>query len=68
MRYMVIPNDPERDTDAVNLTDAKARLSELVDWVEAGASIDNPPRGKPVARLTTVSQPRKPIDLRCCNR
>lgn len=48
--------------DAINLADAKARLSELVDRVEAGDSIDITRRGKPVARLTTVAKPRKRID------
>ncbi len=48
--------------DAVNLAEAKAHLSELVDRVEAGASIDITRRGKPVARLTAVVTPRKPID------
>lgn len=48
--------------DAINLADAKAHLSELVDRVEAGDSIDITRRGKPVARLTAVTRPRKPID------
>lgn len=48
--------------DAINLADAKAHLSELVDRVEAGDSIDITRRGKPVARLTSVVRPRKPID------
>lgn len=48
--------------DAINLADAKAHLSELVDRVEAGDSIDITRRGKPVARLTSVARPRKPID------
>ncbi|TIX46077.1 MAG: type II toxin-antitoxin system Phd/YefM family antitoxin [Mesorhizobium sp.] len=48
--------------DAVNLADAKAHLSELVDRVEAGDSIDITRRGKPVARLTAVTRPRKRID------
>lgn len=47
---------------AVNLADAKAHLSELVDRVEAGDSIDITRRGKPVARLTAATGPRKPID------
>lgn len=47
---------------AINLADAKAHLSELVDRVEAGDSIDITRRGKPVARLTTVITPRKAID------
>lgn len=48
--------------DAINLADAKAHLSELVDRVEAGDSIDITRRGKPVARLTAIAAPRKPIN------
>jgi len=48
--------------DAINLADAKAHLSELVDRVEVGASIDITRRGKPVARLTAVARPRKRVD------
>lgn len=47
---------------AINLADAKTRLSELVDRAEAGDSIEITRRGKPVARLTTVARPRKRID------
>ena len=49
--------------DTVNLADAKAHLSELVDRVEAGDSIDITRRGKPVARLTAVARPRRRVDL-----
>ena len=49
--------------DVINLADAKAHLSELIDRVEAGDSIDITRRGKPVARLTTVARPRKRIDM-----
>jgi len=48
--------------DSINLAGAKAHLSELVDRVEAGESIDITRRGKPVARLTAVARPRKRID------
>ena len=48
--------------DAVNLADAKAHLSELIDRVEAGDSVDITRRGKPVARLTAAARPRKRID------
>ena len=48
--------------DAISLADAKAHLSVLIDRVEAGDSIDITRRGKPVARLTAVAKPRKPID------
>lgn len=46
----------------ISLADAKAHLSELVDRVEAGDSIDITRRGKAVARLTAVANPRKRID------
>lgn len=48
--------------DTISLVDAKTHLSELVDRVEAGESIDITRRGKPVARLTAVAKPRKRID------
>jgi prevent-host-death family protein len=47
----------------VNLADAKAHLSELVDRVQAGDTIDITRCGQPVARLTAVARPRKRIDL-----
>jgi prevent-host-death family protein len=49
--------------DVINLADAKAHLSELVDRVEAGGSIAITRRGKPVARLTAVATPRKRIEI-----
>ncbi|BBF93987.1 type II toxin-antitoxin system Phd/YefM family antitoxin [Blastochloris tepida] len=49
--------------DAISLADAKAHLSELVDRVEAGESIDITRRGKPVARLTAAAKRRQPVDL-----
>ncbi len=49
--------------DAVSLADAKAHLSELVDRIEAGETIAITRRGKPVARLSAIETPRKPIDL-----
>ena len=46
----------------ITLAEAKAHLSELVDRVEAGDSIDITRRGKPVARLTAPARPRKRVD------
>lgn len=46
----------------VNLADAKAHLSELVDRVEGGESIEITRWGKPVARLTAARERRKPVD------
>ena len=47
---------------SINLADAKAHLSELVDRVAAGDSVEITRRGKPVAQLTAVARPRKPVD------
>jgi len=49
--------------DSVNLADAKARLSELVEKAEAGEVIQIMRRGKPVAQLTAVSQKRQKLDV-----
>lgn len=49
---------------AISLADAKAHLSELIDRVEAGDSIDITRRGKRVARLIAAPRQSKPIDLR----
>ncbi len=48
--------------ERVNLVDAKAQLSALVDRAEAGESITIMRRGKPVARLVPETPERKPID------
>lgn len=48
--------------DGINLADAKAHLSELVDRAAAGDTIDILRRGKPVARLEAAKRPRKTID------
>jgi prevent-host-death family protein len=52
----------ERTMETVNLADAKAHLSELVDRVEAGESIEITRRGKKVAQLTSLAAPRRKID------
>lgn len=48
---------------SISLAEAKAHLSELVDRVEAGESIEITRRGKPIARLSAVTEARKPIDV-----
>jgi prevent-host-death family protein len=48
---------------AVNLADAKAHFSELVDRAEAGETVEILRRGKLVARLVPPEHPRKPIDV-----
>jgi len=47
----------------VNLADAKARLSELVDRAEAGETVEITRRGRPVARLVPAEQPKTKIDV-----
>jgi len=47
----------------ISLADAKARLSELVARAAAGESVRITRRGKPVAVLAAVAQPRKAIDF-----
>jgi prevent-host-death family protein len=49
--------------DAVNLSDAKARLSELVERAEAGEDVTILRRGRAVARITAVERPRQPLDI-----
>ena len=48
----------------VNLTQAKAHLSELLDEVETGQEILITRRGKAVACLSAAVPPRKPVPLR----
>ena len=47
----------------VNLADAKARFSELINKVAAGETIEIVKRGKTMAKLTGTNLPRRPIDL-----
>ncbi len=47
----------------VNLADAKARLSELVDLAEAGETVEITRRGRPVARLVPAEVPKLPVDV-----
>jgi prevent-host-death family protein len=48
--------------DGVNLADAKAHLSELVDRAEAGETVEILRRGKPSARLTPPKAVKRRID------
>lgn len=49
--------------NAVNLSDAKARLSELVDRAENGEDVTLLRRGRPVAKIVAIDKPRKPLDV-----
>lgn len=48
---------------AVNLAQAKARLSELLDMVEAGEEIIITRHGHPVAEMRRITRPREPLHL-----
>lgn len=48
--------------ESIELADAKDRLSELIDRIETGDSVDITRHGKPVARLVPIAKPHKPID------
>lgn len=54
--------------DSYSLADAKARLSELVDKVEAGETVEITRRGKIVARVVPVEPAPRPIDLEALDR
>ena len=45
----------------VNLAQAKARLSELLDKVEHGESVIITRHGRPVANLSAVAAPKQPL-------
>lgn len=47
----------------VNLAEAKTHLSDLLDQVEAGDTIEITRRGKPVAVLGPIQRSRKPVDV-----
>lgn len=47
----------------VNLAEAKARLSALIDEAEGGETVCITRHGKPVARLMPIETQKKPIDL-----
>lgn len=47
---------------SVTLADAKAQLSALVDRASNGETVCITRRGKPIAQITKLDRPRKPID------
>ena len=52
----------------VNLAQAKAKLSELVEQAAQGETVEITRRGKPVAHIVGLSLKRKPIDLNVLRR
>ncbi len=49
--------------DSYSLADAKARLSELIDKVEAGETVEITRRGKPAARLVPPERQLEKVDV-----
>ena len=47
----------------VNLSDAKAHLSELINQVAAGETVYITKRGKPVAKLSPMEFAKTPVDV-----
>ena len=45
----------------VTLVEAKAHLSELLDKVESGEEVVITRHGRPIAHLSAVSRPRRPV-------
>lgn len=54
--------------NSFSLADAKAHLSELLDRVAAGETLEITRRGKPVARLTPVARKLQPVDVKMLRR
>lgn len=48
----------------VNLAQAKARLSELLDKVEAGEEVVITRRGRPVVHMRPAVRPKRPLRLK----
>lgn len=45
----------------VTLAEAKAHLSHLLDQVETGEEVIITRRGQPVARISPIMQPKRPV-------
>lgn len=49
--------------NAINLAEAKARLSELVDIAQQGGEVQIMKRGKPVARLVPIRPAKGKVSI-----
>ena len=47
----------------VSVAEAKAHLSEILARIEGGGEVVITRRGQPVARLSAVNSPKRPIDF-----
>jgi antitoxin (DNA-binding transcriptional repressor) of toxin-antitoxin stability system len=53
---------------SVSVAEAKAHLSELLDAVEQGEELEITRRGKPIAKVTRLPSPPKPLDIEAIRR
>jgi antitoxin (DNA-binding transcriptional repressor) of toxin-antitoxin stability system len=53
---------------SVSVAEAKAHLSELLNAVERGEELEITRRGKPIAKLTRLPPPLKPLDVEAIRR
>jgi prevent-host-death family protein len=49
--------------DSVNLAEAKAHLSELVERAASGETVRITRRGKPIAQIVAIDKALAPVDL-----
>lgn len=52
----------------VSVAEAKARLSALLDAVERGEEVEITRRGRPIAKVSPLPPPRRPLDLEAIRR
>jgi antitoxin (DNA-binding transcriptional repressor) of toxin-antitoxin stability system len=53
---------------SVSVAEAKAHLSELLNAVERGEELEITRRGKPIAKVTRLPPPPKPLDIEAIRR
>jgi antitoxin (DNA-binding transcriptional repressor) of toxin-antitoxin stability system len=53
---------------SVSVAEAKAHLSELLDAVEQGEELEITRRGRPIAKVTRLPPPLKPLDIEAIRR
>lgn len=53
---------------SVSVAEAKAHLSELLDAVEQGEELEITRRGKPIAKVTPLPPPPRPLDVEAIRR
>ena len=60
---MVIQLVMREKMSAVTVAEAKAHLSELVERAAKGETVCVTRRGKPIAKIAPLAEPKKPVDV-----